>query len=188
VAARRALLSTNVYQAIQERSGGDDERIASIELASLQSQSHNASTLSPNLACPPEQPFNIGLLTKFIDNPLTVKVFICLSPRRPNRWTPASVEELELNAGGIGSQAHQPAERIDFSDEMPLRRTPDRRIARHVRDGVGVERAQPYVASHARGGVCGLDPGVSRPNDDDVEVHREIFTSFSDTEPLEDVM
>ena len=67
-------------------------------------------------------------------------------------------------------------------------------------DGVARQRAQPDVAAQPRGGVRGLDAGVSGPDDDDVERHDAFsitdrdhdshFTTsalLSDAEPLEDM-
>jgi hypothetical protein len=41
-----------------------------------------------------------------------------------------------LNAGGVNRAAHQTAERINLPNEVALRRSANRRIARHVRHGL----------------------------------------------------
>src|SRR5439155_16988244 len=64
----------------------------------------------------------------------------------------------------------QAAERIDFANEMPLRRAADRRIARHVRDGGGGEGAEADVRAESRGGVRRLAARVPRADHDHVEV------------------
>ena len=47
----------------------------------------------------------------------------------------------------------------------------DGRIARHQRDGVGRQRAQPDRAAESRRGPCGLDASVPRSDDDDIQFH-----------------
>ena len=85
-----------------------------------------------------------------------VDLLVRLRARRPDRRAAAAIEQLELNARRVDRAAHQPAERIDLANEMALGRAADRRIARHVRDGVGRQRAEPDVRAETRGGVRGL--------------------------------
>ena len=93
-----------------------------------------------------------------------------LRARRPHRRTAAAIEQLELNAGRIDRAAHQAAERIDFADEMPLRRAADRRIAGHERNRLGRERAEPNPAPHTSRRPRGLDPRMAGADHDDVKV------------------
>ena len=92
-----------------------------------------------------------------------VDALVGLRARRPDRRAAAAIEQLELNAGRVDRAAHQPAERVDLANEMPLRRSADRRIARHVRDGVGRQRAEPDVRTEPRRGVRRLAPACPAP-------------------------
>ena len=74
-----------------------------------------------------------------------------------------------MNAGPVDGPAHQSTERVDFTHEMALRRAADRRIARHLRDGVRRERADSDARAQTSGGVSRLAPGVARTDHDDVE-------------------
>ena len=94
-------------------------------------------------------------------HPLAVRPLVRLRARRPHRRTPAAIEQLELNAGRVDRAAHQPAERIDLANQMTLRGAADRRIARHVRDGVRRQRAEADVRAEARGGVRRLAARVA---------------------------
>ena len=92
--------------------------------------------------------------------------------------------------GRVDRAAHQPAERVDLANEMALRRAADRRIARHVRDGVGRQRAEPDVRAEPRRGVRRFAARVPRADHDDVEsaLHAICVALFPDTEPREDVL
>ena len=68
--------------------------------------------------------------------------------------------------------AHQPVQRIDFADQMPLAQATDRRIAGHRTDGRKAMRDQYSHASHARSGAGSLATGVAASNDNDVERFR----------------
>ena len=100
---------------------------------------------------------------------LAVDLLVRLRARRPDRRPAAAIEQLELNAGGVDRAAHQAAERVDLANEMALRRAADRGIARHVRDGVRRQRAEPDVRAETRRGVRRLAARVTRADHDDVE-------------------
>src|SRR4029077_19763952 len=55
----------------------------------------------------------------------------------------------------------QPAERVDLPNEMALRRAADRGIARHVRHGVGAQRAESHTDADARRRMRGLAARVA---------------------------
>ncbi len=63
-----------------------------------------------------------------------VFVFIRLCPRPPDGRAFGAVEHAELNAGGIGGEAHQSAEGVDFADHLPLGQSADGGIAGHLAD------------------------------------------------------
>ena len=102
-------------------------------------------------------------------HPPAIHALVRLRARRPHGRPAAAIEQLELNAGGVDRAAHQPAQRVDLANQVSLRRPADRRIARHVRDGIGGQRAQPDVRATPRGRRCGLTAGVAGANHDDVE-------------------
>src|SRR6185295_12789295 len=54
---------------------------------------------------------------------------IALGARPPHRRPARSVEDPELDAGGIGEAPHDPAQRVDLPDELALGEASDRRVA-----------------------------------------------------------
>jgi hypothetical protein len=73
-----------------------------------------------------------------------------LSPRRPDSWAAASVQQFELNARRVYGFCHNSAERADFAYEMPFGGAAHGRIARHVRHPVSRQRAHANVTSQIR--------------------------------------
>ena len=62
-----------------------------------------------------------------------VFVFVRLRPRPPDGRALGAVEHAELDAGGVGGDAHQPAEGVDLADHLPLGQPADGGVAGHLR-------------------------------------------------------
>src|SRR5262249_26058733 len=82
-----------------------------------------------------------------------------------------AIEDLELDAGAVGGLAHQPAQRVDLPDEIPLRQAADGRVARHAADGVAQHGDHGHAHTAPRADPCCLRAGVAAADDDDVIVH-----------------
>ena len=80
----------------------------------------------------------------------------------------AAVEHAELDAGAVGGAAHQPVERVDLAHELALGQPADRRVARHLADGVEAMGEEQRGGPHARGGGRRLAARVPAAHDDDV--------------------
>src|SRR5262249_16775008 len=99
---------------------------------------------------------------------VAVTRLVRLRARGPDRGSPTRVQKPELNSRFISSQAHDAAKRIDFTHQMPFCNTPDRWVARHLRDQIGVHRAQRRIQAHSCSSVSRFAPGVSGTDYDDV--------------------
>ena len=127
----------DVNQAVEERAGGHDQRAAANDPPSSSSRPATRPPSSARiLPALPRIQSNARLAPERGRHPRAVAPLVGLRARRPHRRTAAAVEQLELDAGRVDRAAHQSAERVDLADQMTLRRAADRRIARHVRDGV----------------------------------------------------
>ena len=62
----------------------------------------------------------------------------------------ASIEQAELDAGGVDRPAHGPAQGVDLADDMPLGHAADGRIAAHLRNRVEVRGQHRRLSAHAR--------------------------------------
>ncbi len=88
---------------------------------------------------------------------------------RPLHGRPlGAVQHPELNAGLVGHAPHQPVQRIDLAHQMPLAEPTDRRIARHLADGVDLVRDERRASPHARSRGGRLAPRVAAADNDDV--------------------
>ena len=54
-----------------------------------------------------------------------------------------------------------------------------RRVAAHLAERLDALREQVRTRAHARGGQCGLRPGVTAADDDDVEALRMLHVPYS---------
>ena len=154
---------------VEKRAGRDDERAARVRVAVLHREADDASVLDEDAPGSSDQPLDVRLGLERRLHPRAVHLLVGLRARRPHRRAAAAIEQLELNAGRVDRAAHQPAERVDLANEMTLCRAANRGIARHVRDGVGRQRAESDVRAEPRGRVRRLASGVAGADHDDVE-------------------
>ena len=134
----------DVNQAVQERPGRDDERAARDSVSPSSSASPVTRPCSTRIAAGlAEDPLDVRLARRArARTHCAVALLVRLRARRPDRRTAAAIEQLELDAGRVDRAPHQPAERVDLANQMSLRRAADRRVARHVRDGVASDSVQ----------------------------------------------
>ena len=64
--------------------------------------------------------------------------------------------------------AHRAAEGIDLADDLTLGHPADRRVAAHLADGIAVDRQQRGAQAHPGRCQGGLEPGVTRTDDDHI--------------------
>src|SRR4029079_13850041 len=81
----------------------------------------------------------------------------------------ARIDETELDAGLIGVSWHFTTQCVDFVYQIALGDSPDRRIARHLRDTVVIHRKQQGVRTHACRGQSGLTAGMASTYHNDVK-------------------
>ena len=101
---------------------------------------------------------------------------IALRARTPDGRAARAVEDPELDAGGVGEAAHEPAEGVDLPHELPLGEAADRGVAGHPADRGGRRRQERRAPAHPRRGVRGLDPRVPAADDEDLVSHGGIVS------------
>ena len=99
----------------------------------------------------------------------SVLLLVALGPRRPNRWPPARIEKTELDADCIRYFAHHTAERVNLPNEVALRDSTDRRIARHLCNQIRIHGDHDCAHSHAGTRARCLAPGVTAAHNHNVE-------------------
>src|SRR5439155_866172 len=102
-------------------------------------------------------------------HPTAVRYLVRLRARRPDRRPAAPVQQLELNPGCVDRARHQSAERIDLANEMSLCGAANRRVARHVRNRVGAQRAEADANAKARRRIRRLAARVAGADDNYVK-------------------
>jgi len=74
------------------------------------------------------------------------------------------------NCREVGRAAHDAAERIDLARDGPLGDSTDRRVARHLADGLERARDETDARAKSRGGNSRLGARMPGADDDDVEL------------------
>src|ERR1700694_2243854 len=100
---------------------------------------------------------------------------ITLSAWRPYRWTLTAVEHAELEHSEIRGSSHYSAERVHLTDDGSFGDSTDRRIARHLADGLERTGDEPYPRSQASCCDRGFGSGVTGPDDYYIELGLEIL-------------
>ena len=90
---------------------------------------------------------DLGVSLKGGTNPRRVPRLVGLRPRRPHRRTTAAIQQLELNARRVNRLAHQPAQRVDFTNQVTLGGPANRWIAGHLPYCVQRQRHHPHPAT-----------------------------------------
>src|SRR5262249_28005074 len=134
-------------------------------IAVFERQADDSTVLDEDASRSPDHPLDVRLRLERLPNPCTVQSLVGLRAWRPHRGAATTIEQLELNARRIDRAAHQAAECVNLPNEMTLRGSADRRIARHMRDGLARQCAEADVRTKASSCICRLAAGVSRPND-----------------------
>ncbi len=75
-------------------------------------------------------------------NEAAIEIAIGLTARGAHGWALRCIESSPLDAGGVRGAGHDPAQRIDFLDQVPLADAADSRVAAHRADRLDVVRQQ----------------------------------------------
>ncbi len=93
-----------------------------------------------------------------------VERFVVLAARGAYGRPLGAVEELEVDAGGVGGAGHDPAQGVDLLHQVTLGDAADGRVAGHLGHGLQVHGQQQGVGAQARRGAGRLDAGMPRPH------------------------
>ena len=162
----------NVDKSVQEGPGGHHHGPATDARTVLELDADCSTALDHHRTDPSDDPVDTRLAVQSSPHPDAVLPLVRLRPRGLHGRSAAPVQQLELNRGGIDRLTHQSAQGVDLTNQVPLRGTADRRVARHLAHGVSRERAEPHVAPQAGRRMGRLDAGMAGADDDDVMIRR----------------
>jgi transcriptional antiterminator Rof (Rho-off) len=199
----RILLLAAVDQSVEKSAGGDDYSLRADRAAIAQPNAENAvpvpvlgeirlrrllelncnrwSSSTIRLCHFRLLDLQIRLRLQHFAHLEAISLLVALRARRPHSRAARSVQQTELDADRIGDLAHDPAERIDFADQVSLGDAADRRIAGHLRNQVDVERVERGLQSHARRGHCRFAPGMACADHDYVELFSKLHLREDET-------
>ena len=82
---------------------------------------------------------------------------VALNPWRTNGRTFGPVKHAKLNSSSVCVQPHRAAHGINLTDNVTLRQTSDRRVARHLANRIQILSQHEGPASDAGGRQCRLN-------------------------------
>jgi hypothetical protein len=158
-----------VHQAAQEGPRGDDDGLGLEAAAVGRPNPGHAAGLLKELF---RHPFHERQVRRVFQGPASearIEGLVALRPRPPDSGAARSVQDLELDARLVRQDAHEPAERVHFGNELSLGQTSDRRVAGHPANRGDLPGQECRPAAHPRRGMRRLDPRVTAPDDKDLE-------------------
>ena len=94
---------------------------------------------------------------------------VSLCAQRMHRWAFAAVEHAVLDTSGVRCPRHLAAQCIDLTHQMPLCRTANSRIARHIADSIQIDRKTRGFHSKTCSGKRRFNPRMPRADHDNVK-------------------
>ena len=88
------------------------------------------------------------LLFKGVFHSKLVSLFIALCSWTSNARAFAGIKHSDLDGGSIGIYSHLAAKSIDFTDDMPLGKTPDGGVTTHLADTIEVHSEEHSFRAH----------------------------------------
>src|SRR5688572_21596842 len=172
--------SPGMYQPIQKSPCRDDDRLRSETSPVLQSHAGKTTITEHKIDdfaltqmqiwSGFQRPAHLGAIAHAIR----------LRPRRLHGRSARTIKEPKLNASAVDDAAHDSAQRINLSHQVPLGDPSDRWIARHLPDEIEVQRDQPGLSTQPSSRGRGLAAGVSGADHNHVEnfIERHRFPSY----------
>ena len=156
-------------QPAQERARGEDHRAGPDAAAIAGDNAGRGATLHDQVL---HRPLDHLEIRRGADGRLhreAIELAVGLGARPLHRGALGTIEQAELDAGGVGHPAHQAVQRIDLAHQMALAEPADGRVARHLADGGELVGDQRRARAHAGSGSGGLAAGMAAAHHDDVE-------------------
>src|SRR4030095_4256794 len=100
----------------------------------------------------------------------TIHSSVTLCARRPHSSPLASIKHPELQSRHVRGATHDPAKRVDLTNDGPFCHAADRRVAGHLTNTLERARYETDARTHTRCRDGGFGSGVARPDDKDIEV------------------
>ena len=157
-------------QSAHEGAGGNDDGFGPIDHAKAGADAGDDIVFHQDLSGVALMHVEVGLI---FDQPFhaeLVSFLVALSPWSLNAGTFLSVEHAELDAGGVGVQAHHTAESIDLADHVSLGQATNCWIAGHLRDRIEILREDCRLATESSRSHRCLHASMASAADDHIVV------------------
>ena len=132
------VLLAHMEESAHESAGGNDRRLGPIDHAEGGADTGDGVVFDKDLSRVALMEVEVQLI---FDQPLHAELvgfLVALGAWGLNAGAFAGIQEAKLDAGGVGVPAHDTAEGVDLSHDMPFRQTTDGGVAGHLGNGVQI--------------------------------------------------
>jgi hypothetical protein len=156
-------------KATQKRPGGQDDRSARKLTPIRQRDCCNPMVFNNNIMSIPFGYLQVVVIENFALHSETIQLPVGLGARPANRRSLSSVEQAELDAGGIRNATHQSIKSVNLPHKMALAKTADRGIAGHNADCVALVRNQCRSCAKPSSRAGGLAASMATADYNDIK-------------------
>ena len=167
--ARRVVLQTDVYLAVQKSARCQHYRLGTKANTHLRHRAHHPVAFHHQVVHSLLKQPQVGLVFQHAANGGFVQHPVGLRPRGAHGRAFAAIENAKLDAAFVRGQRHRAAQCVHFFDQMALANAANRRVAAHLAQGFYVVGQQQGFAAHAGSSQRGFGARVPATDDDHVK-------------------
>ena len=137
-----------MHQRLKKCAGCNDRLLRVVADPEIGDDSTYLSTLDNELAYLALLEVEMRLLFEGVFHSKLVSLFVALCSWAANARTFAGIKHSDLDGGCVGIYSHLTAKGIDFTDDMPLSKTPDGRVTTHLADAIQIHSEEHSFRAH----------------------------------------
>ncbi len=160
----------DVDQTVQEGTDGQYHRLATDADPALGHHTCDAIPVHDQIVTGLLEDLQVGVVLQHLAHDRLVEQTIRLGARGAYRRALGRVEGAELDPAKIDGTRHDPAECVNFLDQVSLADPADRRIAGHVPQRIDIVGEQQGIHAHAGCRCCCFCSGMTATDDDHIKL------------------
>ena len=127
-----------MHKGLEKSTCGQDNRFGAIPKAALNDDSSHSACFDHDLVCQLLANSQVWLTFHKPFSHILIGFFIALGARAVHGRAFGAIEEPKLDTGGVGDDAHDSPQGVDFANHLAFGDTTDGRVTAHLADGVGI--------------------------------------------------
>ena len=162
------VLKPHVKESPHECASGDDDCIGKDSKSQVGLNAGRSIAASQDGCDIALEEVDIGLLFQFELGPVLIGFLVTLSPGCADAGALVGVQHAKLDRRRIGVDGHEATQGIDFTNHMAFGEATDRRVARHLSNGVEVLGEHQGLAAETRRSHGRFDAGMPGSDNKDI--------------------